>query len=233
MTLPLLLSVPHAGLTVPPEATLYCSLSHQQVVEDSDDGASVAYDLSREVAAYVSTEVARAIVDQNRAEDDRSKDGAIKTHTCWDVPVYYRYPPEEVIEQLLARYHRPYHAALSRLASEGKVVLGIDCHTMAVQAPPIASEPGAERPLVCLSDGDGSTLPRAWLESLSECFSQSFECEVSLNYPFSGGYIIQTHAAELPWVQLELSRAPFLSWSDKRERVLEALARWCTDHPSR
>ena len=37
--MPLLISVPHAGLTVPPEAKPYCALTRQQIIEDGDQGA--------------------------------------------------------------------------------------------------------------------------------------------------------------------------------------------------
>ena len=47
---------------------------------------------------------------------------------------------------------------------------------------------------------------------------------VTVNDPFRGGYITRSHAAEMPWVQLELSRGPFAANSEKRRRVLRALA---------
>lgn len=36
-------------------------------------------------------------------------------------------------------------------------------------------------------------------------------------------FVTRSHAAEMPWVQLDLSRAPFATNSDKRRRVLGAL----------
>jgi N-formylglutamate amidohydrolase len=49
---------------------------------------------------------------------------------------------------------------------------------------------------------------------------------VTLNEPFRGGYITRHHASEMPWLQLELSRAPFATNAEKRGAVLEALGRW-------
>ena len=126
MRLPILLSVPHAGLQVPPEAAPYCCLSHEEIVRDGDEGAAEIYALRSEVAEFVSTDVARAIVDLNRAPDDRRKDGIVKTHTCWDVPVYERFPPENVIERLLERYYDPYHKQLREAAASGSLLLGVD-----------------------------------------------------------------------------------------------------------
>ena len=225
MKLPLLLSVPHAGLRVPPDAEPYCVLTPRQIAEDGDEGAAGVYDLAAEVATHVTTDVARAIVDVNRAEDDRGADGVVKTHTCWNVPVYRELLPDGVVGQLLARYYRPYHARLREHAWAG-VRLGIDCHTMAAKGPPIGPGAGVERPYVCLSNA-GATCPHEWTHSLARCFEASFRLPVAVNDPFPGGYIIRTHAHELPWVQLELSRAPFRDDAEKKARVLEALAAWC------
>ena len=225
MTLPLLLSVPHAGLLVPPEVKDVVILSDKDIVDDGDSGAAEIYwPLENEAAAFVTTEAARAVVDMNRAEDDRRKDGIIKTHTCWDVPVYSDFPAEDVIEKLLVKYYRPYHAQLSRVP-EG-IKLGIDCHTMAAEGPPVGPDPGKIRPAICLSNADG-TCPQDWIESLAELFGKAFEAEVSINHPFKGGYIIRAHASELPWVQLELSRAPFLTDPEKGKRILKSLTSWC------
>lgn len=225
MSLPLLLSVPHAGLIVPPEVESVCSLTPREIAEDSDEGASEIYALESHVAAYQTADVARAIVDLNRAPGDRRPDGVVKTHTCFNVPVYREFPPEAVVEALLERYYWPYQQALTRLASRD-VMLAIDCHTMLAKGPPIGPGPGIERPWVCLSNADG-TCPPSSIEAMQRCFQDVFEGPVTINDPFQGGYITRSHAAEMPWVQLELSRAPFLSLAEKRERVLAALAAWC------
>jgi N-formylglutamate deformylase len=227
--LPLIVSVPHAGLRVPPKVAEYCILSEADIVADGDEGAAEIYGpLRAHVAEFVTTDVARAVVDLNRAEDDFRKDGVIKTHTCWEVPVYREAPPAEIVAELLERYHRPYHKRLTDAAGEGKAVLGVDCHTMAAVGPPVGPDSGKGRPAVCLGDVGGTSLPHDWSESLAACFKAAFAPHrVSVNEPFSGGYITQTHAREMPWVQVELSRSPVLTNSEKGERVLAALQAWC------
>jgi formiminoglutamase len=197
-----------------------------EIIADSDEGAAEVYDGLRDrAAAFVTTPVARAIVDMNRAADDRRPDGVVKTHTCWNVPVYGTFPPEDVIQRLLDDYYHPYHAQLSEHA-RGQLQLGVDCHTMAAVGPPIGPGAGIERPWVCLSNGE-ETCPRAWIESLAICFARAFEHEVAINDPFLGGFIVRSHARELPWVQLEISRAPFMSNEEKHLRVLGAMREWC------
>jgi formiminoglutamase len=227
--LPFLLSVPHAGLEVPQEVESYCILSPEEIVRDGDEGARAIYDLMDDVAAFVTTDVARAIVDMNRAEDDRRRDGVVKTHTCWNVPVYDPFPPGDVIGQLLDRYHRPYHQMLRELARTG-VRMGIDCHTMAATGPPVGPDAGRPRPALCLSTGDG-TCPADWIPVIQRAFEDAFGETVALNTPFTGGYIILSHSLEVPWIQLELSRRPFLSDPEKRGRILRALREICQRLP--
>lgn len=224
MTLPLLISVPHAGLKVPHEVESICTLTQEQIIQDGDEGAAEIYSIEDEVAAFVTTDVARAFVDVNRAEDDRGADGVVKTHTIWKIPIYSQALSEELVETLLRNYYRPYHRDLSQLAR--KVRMGVDCHTMAEVGPPIGPGAGEKRPSICLSNAEGSC-PDAWFKAFAECLERSFEIEVSLNSPFKGGYIVRSHSQEIPWAQLELSRAPFFSHDQKRSRVLRALRELC------
>ena len=224
MTLPLLISVPHAGIRIPPEVEGLCILNEEEIVRDGDEGADrIYYPLKERVTAFVTTDIARAIVDINRAEGDRSKDGVVKTHTCWDVPVYEKELESEMVRTLIEKYHRPYHKELTRFAED--VILGVDCHTMAAQGPPIGPDSGVIRPHLCLSDY-GGTCPREWTLSLAACLEQAFGTKVSINDPFRGGYIIRSHAKEIPWIQLELSRGHFMSHEEKSECVHEALRAW-------
>jgi len=226
VSLPLLISVPHAGRQVPPEVKRINLLSVEQIIEDGDEGAHEVYAIQDEVMAFVTTNIARAYVDMNREEDDRGSDGVVKTKTIYQVPIYLHPLQEKHIHMLLTRYYLPYHRKLSRLAND--IVLGIDCHTMAAEAPPISPDAGTERPLVCLSNADG-TCPQDWFSLMADCLAETFRCNVALNEPFKGGSIIRSHASELPWMQLELSRAQFMDAKDKRSRVLSAFQRWCTE----
>lgn len=229
--LPLLLSVPHAGLQVPPEVEPLSLLTPEQIAKDGDEGAAEIYDLAQHVEAYVSTEIARAFVDQNRAVDDRRADGVVKTHTCWEERIYREALSEETVSTLLDRYHRPYHEALAAAATRPGVICGIDGHTMAAIAPPIGPDVGP-RPEVCLGNADG-TCPASWIESLAECLRDQLPGRITINDPFRGGYITRSQPGGIPWIQIEFSRAPFLPNSEKRSRLLGALRRWCIDLPDR
>jgi formiminoglutamase len=218
------LSIPHAGLTIPPEVKDFCTLKKKDIIKDGDEGAAEIYlPLEPKVKAMVTTDIARAIVDMNREKDDRRKDGIVKTHTCWDVPIYSEPLSEIIIQNLLTKYYHPYHLELTRVSKD--IVLGIDCHTMAGTAPPVSPDPGKKRPCICISNADG-TCPQQWLDSIAKCFEDVFQIEVSINDPFKGGYIIRSHASEIPWIQLELSREGFASHDEKSKMVFKAIDRW-------
>ena len=225
MNLPIAISVPHAGLSIPEEVVDLQILTEDEIRKDGDEGAAAIYAIAEEVDTFVTTPIARAFVDMNRAEGDLRPDGVVKTHTCWDEPVYRAPLADALVETLMECYHRPYHRALTEFAGK-QVPVAIDCHTMAAFGPPIGPDPGKERPWVCLSDA-GFTCPPEWTQELADCLTRSFGKETAINTPFRGGHIVRSHASEMPWLQLELSRAPFFSGSEKRERVLDALRDWC------
>ncbi|MEJ2620166.1 MAG: N-formylglutamate amidohydrolase [Candidatus Thiodiazotropha sp.] len=224
MKLPILISLPHAGLSVPESFRSNCLLSRQQIIEDGDEFALQIYTpLQDKVAAFVTTNIARAVLDMNRQEDDLRKDGVIKTHTCWDIPIWRSPLDEKMRRQLLEQYHRPYHRQLTELSKRSNLILAVDCHTMNAHGPPVGPDPGVERPQVCLGNADGQSCSFEWMEILKSTFQVGFPGEVSINQPFSGGYITRYHGDEMPWVQLELSRGDFATPAEKYSMVYTAL----------
>jgi N-formylglutamate deformylase len=228
MTLPCLISLPHAGTKIPDEVLASNLLSLEQIVKDGDEGAEQIYRLDECVEALVTTDIARAFVDMNRAIDDFRDDGVVKTMTCWMEPIYTQALQRSIAQKLLARYYCTYHSALEE-AYTGDIVLGIDCHTMAAFGPPVGPDPDRRRPMVCLGDGNGKTLPDKWMDALADYFSSSFQQPTAKNVPFSGGHITRHHGRRRAWVQVEISRCPSLTWEEKSVRVqdaLESFLRW-------
>ena len=224
--LPFLISVPHGGLNIPEEIKTQCQLNKRQIITDSDQYANEIYAFKEEVEYFISTDVARAIVDLNRKPDDFSRDGVIKTHTCYLEKVYHDYPAPDQIDMLLKTYYWPYHKELTELALK-RPLIGLDCHTMAAISPPVSGRPNETRPWVCLSNADG-TCPSNWMDTMVSAFKLYFGDEnVKVNSPFKGGHIIRSHSKEIPWIQIEISRGPFLTVSEKRHNVLSALKLWC------
>jgi len=120
--LPLLVTVPHGGRDVPPEAAS-CLLGFPEIAEDGDTWSRELYALGDQVNRYVDTQVPRAVVDLNRAPDDlppANPDGVVKTCTVNGTQVWpdATGPDPELVRLLLDRYHAPWHQAVSAAASE-------------------------------------------------------------------------------------------------------------------
>jgi len=229
---PILISVPHGGDIIPPEVRDRVNLTARDVFYDGDIVTRKIYDFRNEVAAFIETTIARAIVDVNRAPDDRppqNPDGVIKTRTAQGTRVYKdgAFPDDSRIDTLLQEYYHSYHGKLEALLEHHDIKLALDCHSMLPFAPPTSDHPGRPRPLICLSNrGDERgmptkehgpvTCPPEWVRALAETFRREFadeEGEVALNNPFLGGFISQAHfrSKGIPWIQIEINRKLYLA----------------------
>jgi N-formylglutamate deformylase len=223
------------------------ALTSRDIFLDTDTFTRQIYNLRERVTAVIENPIARAIVDVNRAPDDRppaNPDGVIKTRTALGKQVYKRelFPEEELVNDLLAHYYYPYHRNLEVLMNQHELRLALDCHSMLPVSPPTSDNPGRCRPLICLSNrGDGRgrqtstqgpiTCPPEWLQLFADAFRQSFngkdDGRVALNAPFLGGYISQAHSrgSGIPWIQVELNRNLYLTEHYFDPRTLEVSVR--------
>jgi formiminoglutamase len=156
----------------------------------------------------------------------------IKSATCYGARIYHAgaEPDDELVTELLERYYYPYHTALKRAATDPRVKLALDCHSMAAEAPLIAPDRGGRRPLFCLGNADGLTCPNDLLKNLRRVFADAFDCElndVRLNHPFKGSFMTRSHArGKVLWAQVEMNRSLYLdsNWF-QREPLEEKPAR--------
>ncbi len=225
--LPLLLSVPHGGLQTPEEVAGRTALSASDVMDDIDLFTRELYDLGGVVRHVLMADVARPFVDLNRDPEQlppRFPDGVIKSHTCFNVPVYKPgfEPDEALVRHLLEKYHASYHRELERRLREPGVELMLDCHSMSEYPPPIAPDREQRRPLVNLGDYAGKACPRLTTELLANCIMDSLSLEdsqVTINRPFQGGYITRRHGANpRPVIQVEINRALYFDPDDPHRR---------------
>ncbi|MEA3282400.1 MAG: N-formylglutamate amidohydrolase [Euryarchaeota archaeon] len=245
---PLLVSIPHGGDTIPPEVADIVSITERDIFFDGDALTREIYGFGKRVDAMTETPIARAIVDVNRASDDRAPenpDGVVKTVTTDGTLVYREgmFPDDALIDELLQRYYFPYHEQLGNLLSNRSIRLALDCHSMLKRSPAASDRPGETRPLICLSnrgDREGMpvggcgpvTCPPEWIRALAESLGQAFagEGEVAINDPFAGGYISQYHyeRSGIPWIQIEINRKLYLNemyFDPERLRVDQRIIR--------
>ncbi len=164
--LPIVQSIPHAGLNRPAELDGRLALDPVALYNDCDLWADQLYDFThpelagpdgppRGVLATLKTDIARAIVDANRPPDDLDNpDGVVKSATSYGVPNYAEPLSNAEKAALRDRYWGDYHRRLADALrhQQGRVRLLLDCHTMAQAAPSAYTSPGQARPLVCLAN---------------------------------------------------------------------------------
>jgi formiminoglutamase len=219
--LPILISIPHGGHFIPESLKKNVMLSSVDLLDDSDAFTQDIYDIGNHAEHVFKADIARAIIDLNRSLDQlppKFPDGVIKSHTCYGKQIYQKgmEPDQNLINQLIQSYYLPYHDQIKKtLINPNKIALALDCHSMAAIGPEIAKDKGEKRPLMCLGNAWGKTCSEQLITKLSDCFCRSFGFQphdIKINKPFAGGYITQTYGnINVPWIQVEMSRALYLS----------------------
>jgi len=226
--LPLLITIPHGGIRVPPEVEARIRLTEEEVAYNSDPATARIYDFGDSVEETIGMDVSRVFVDVNRSPfrtPPMYPDGVVKMVTADGNPVYNNgfLPDAGLIRRLLAEYYYPFHYRIRDVLLAGRVSLAIDCHSMHPEAPLTSKEPGQRRPLVCLSNGgDRMGMPKKpggrgrltcepeIIQTLATSFENHLEGrgEVAINNPFSGGFTCKFHQKleKIPWIQLEINR---------------------------
>jgi N-formylglutamate deformylase len=181
---PIVQSIPHGGLTVPPEVHGRLAISDVTIYNECDLWADQIYDFNHPdlgdlrpfegipaTLAAVTMPVARVLIDANRPPNSLDNpDGAVKTQTSYGDPIYDTPLRREEQIELLDAYWRPYHDQLDRTLRReaGEVSLLLDCHNMAQRGPDAYGDPGQVRPLICISNnGDARGEPLSRLGALS------------------------------------------------------------------
>ncbi len=223
--LPFLVSIPHGGTKMPVELSHHTIISAEDLFDDSDAYTAEIYNVEHMVETQISTDYARAFIDLSRSEKKmppKYKDGLIKSVTCYNRPIYASIPTPKMQNLLIQKYYNPYHWRLAHELENKKIMLALDCHSMAAIAPDIAPDKGTERPLINLGDLDGRACDSAITTLLQSAFVDVFQfkqSDVTINAPFKGGYITQKYGNNpKPLIQIEMNRNLYLAkqWFDRK-----------------
>jgi N-formylglutamate deformylase len=166
--LPLLQSLPHGGLTIPPEVQDRLAIDATTIYNECDLWVNELFDFAHPdlvplnaqssisgTLAAVTMPVARVLVDANRPPNDADNpDGSIKSLTSYGEPIYTSPLTPLERQQLLDRYWHPFHTELDAAINSHarQTLLFLDCHNMAQYGPAAYHNPGAQRPLICIAN---------------------------------------------------------------------------------
>ena len=248
--LPFVLSLPHCSGSVPNDFRPRLALDRNEIEQSRDHGTSEVFgDLP--ARAVVCARVSRLVNDLNRREDDLGPKGVVASldYCRRDIFRPGQRPETGLVRELISQYHRPFHQSLRKALCENSFLGLFDCHSLDGKGPPGAPDRGEKRAdLVLGNNGDplgnprddrpeGLSCPRDKFLLVAEAFErQGFA--VSLNVPYSGGFITRNYGPELAAqgkfaVQIEMNKD--LIWDPGewkiipqraygvKQRVLEAM----------
>lgn len=247
-TLPVLLSVPHAGRDY--DAAILANAAQGQRSLETLEDPLVDRLCWRAIGAgfgAVIQNVPRAVIDCNRGEEEvdpaaiegvapapvgpraRYGLGLIPSRTHRHGTLWRRRIDRAELERRINEVHRPYHelieTELEALASRFGEALLIDCHSMPSRA--------GQAEMV-IGDRQGASAA-SWLSAETTRIGRTAGFRTALNEPYAGGAIVTRHgrpAAGIHAIQLEIDRATYLTRDarapgvgfDRIAGFLEALA---------
>jgi len=247
-TLPVLLSVPHAGRDY--DAAILANAAQGQRSLETLEDPLVDRLCWRAIGAgfgAVIQNVPRAVIDCNRGEEEvdpaaiegvapapvgpraRYGLGLIPSRTHRHGTLWRRRIDRAELQRRINEVHRPYHelieTELEALASRFGEALLIDCHSMPSRA-------GQAEMVIGDRHGDSAA---SWLSAEATRIGRSAGFRTALNEPYAGGAIVTRHgrpAAGIHAIQLEIDRATYLTRDarapgvgfDRIAGFLEALA---------
>jgi N-formylglutamate deformylase len=224
-SLPLLISIPHAGTFVPEAIARRFSLAGSHL-SDTDWHVDKLYEFAREFGASIlKANYSRYVVDLNRAPDSMSlyasnpTSPVCPTHTFAGDPIYTagEEPGVAEIASRVDRYWQPYHqqlaAELAQIRQQHGFALLWDAHSIASEAPGLFT---GVLPEFNFGTRDDASCPRALAEQLLELVTSDGKFGAVLNGRFKGGYITMNYGRpqdDVYAVQLELSRRVYMDES--------------------
>jgi N-formylglutamate deformylase len=205
--------VPHSGLYVPAEIERLFEEQHRRWLRNTDWYLPQLYSFLPELGVtMVEATHSRYVVDLNRDPSGELygnfSRAVIAERTADGASVYAESQDAHLLADRVATYHAPYHAVLRSTLAETVQLFGyailLDLHSF---MGPISND-------VCIGDRWGSSCS----DYVSDAFHHALSevgYDVVRNKPFSGGYIVRSHAnpPKVEALQLEIRYTAYLDCS--------------------
>lgn len=243
--LPLLVEVPHAGLSLPDEVRQQLRAPADAALRDADIYVDRLYENAPKLGAslLVATH-SRYVVDLNRAQDDLdaatvsghpTATGAQPRGVVWRSatdgrPILARPLTYPQLVSRLERYYVPYHAALKATLEQFRARFGyalvLAGHSMPSTGRSMHKDPGAQRADV-VPGSCGRTSADARLIDLVDAHFRAAGLSVRHDDPYKGGYTTSHYGRPRDgWhaIQIELNRALYVDEQSCEPKPTEFLA---------
>lgn len=219
---PLIISIPHMGLDVPPSLAARMT-PEGKALADTDWHLDVLYDFAQDMgASFLMARYSRYVVDLNRPPNDetlypgQTKTGLFPQFTFRGEPIYTdtTEPDEHERTDRLAKYWHPYHdklaAEINRLKAEHGQVLVWEAHSIASVLPRLFD---GKLPDLNIGTNAGASADSSILVGI-ESSLQGCDYTYALNGRFKGGYNTRhfgAPASGVHTVQLEMCQSTYMN----------------------
>lgn len=222
-SLPLVVSIPHAGTWIPPEIEARLTAVGRQVV-DTDWHVDRLYGFLADLDVTVITAThSRTVVDLNRGPDGaklypgQAETGLCPTESFAGDALYAGDPPDaSEIGHRLQEYWQPYHEALQAALDHARKRHGfvhlLDAHSIAAEVPRLFE---GRLPDLNIGSNDGASADPDLVARVALVAPDSSFTTV-VNGRFKGGYITRHYgrpAGQVHAVQLEMAWSSYLDES--------------------
>jgi len=245
---PIVVSVPHAGIAFPPELIAKFLPEKLQDLDDTDWFVDMLYAFAPAMGiTLISASYHRWVIDLNRQpdlqplyHDGRVITGLVTTTDFLGNPLYKpaQEPNEAEIQRRLTLYFEPYHAKITELLDglqqEFPHVLLYDAHSIRQFVPSIRKEPF---PDMILGTNDETSAHQSIIQTALEKL-QAGKYAVQHNNPFKGGYITRSfgkpnenrHALQLERAKIHYLDDTETTYHPQRALEMQALLKNMFQH---
>lgn len=219
---PLIISIPHMGLDVPPDLAAQMTPVGRELA-DTDWHLDLLYDFAKSMgASFLMARYSRYVVDLNRPPNDetlypgQTKTGLFPQFTFRGEPIYTETDEPDELErnERLAKYWHPYHdklaAEIARLKTEYGQVLVWEAHSIASVLPRLFE---GKLPDLNVGTNSGASAAPQILSAI-ETSLQGCDYTYAINGRFKGGYNTR-HFGDpvngVHTVQLEMCQSTYMN----------------------
>ncbi|MBX2989289.1 MAG: N-formylglutamate amidohydrolase [Bdellovibrionaceae bacterium] len=240
-SIPFLVSIPHSGEKVPPQAPWLNGLPEDLLMCDVDRYVDRLYEpaLNELKIPFVKTEWHRYAGDLNRLPEDvdassvegdphpagQFNRGFLWTITTTERPLMTKPISPATHQELVELIYEPFHASIRHLyekfRQEGhKVVYHLDAHSMPSVGTRQHRDPGERRADIVVSDCQGLSCSAAYRDLVIAAYCVA-GFKVAYNWPYLGGRVTETYglpAQGQEALQVEMNRDLYMDEVTKRYR---------------
>lgn len=241
----LLVTIPHSGEKVPPQAFWLNGLAEEILMCDVDRYVDFLYEpsLHKLHIPYVKTEWHRYAGDLNRLPEDVDaatvsgsphppglhRRGFLWAITTYNHPLMSRPVTSEVHQELVKLIYEPFHASVRKLyenyeSAGRKKVFHIDAHSMPSVGTKEHRDPGERRADIVVSDCHGKSCDPRFRDLVIAAYTIA-GFKVAYNWPYFGGRVTEQYgdpARNHQAIQVEMNRDLYMDEASKKLKPLEA-----------